>query len=280
MTKFCPFSLNIRGRLVEYSRPAVMGILNLTDDSFYGASRTALDRLGARAVELVAAGADILDLGVTSSRPGAAMADAKLETVRLCEGVRTIREAVGDDVPLSVDSYNALAARAAVGEGADIVNDISGGILDSTMFETVAELRVPYILCHMRGTPATMQGFTDYADVTTDVVRELSFKLERLQELGVADVIVDPGFCFAKTLEQNYRMLAELEHFSILGRPVLVGVSRKSMITKLLEITADDALCATAVVGALALERGAAVLRVHDPRKAAQSIKIINALNA
>ncbi len=280
MTKFCPFSLNIRGRLVEYSRPAVMGILNLTDDSFYGASRTALDRLGARAVELVAAGADILDLGVTSSRPGAAMADAKLESVRLCEGVRTIREAVGDDVPLSVDSYNALAARAAVGEGADIVNDISGGILDSTMFETVAELRVPYILCHMRGTPATMQGFTDYADVTTDVVRELSFKLERLQELGVADVIVDPGFGFAKTLEQNYRMLAELEHFSILGRPVLVGVSRKSMITKLLEITADDALCATAVVGALALERGAAVLRVHDPREAAQSIKIINALNA
>lgn len=278
--KFRPFSLNIRGRLVEYGKPVVMGIINYTEDSFFAGSRAGLADIGARAAAMVEQGADMLDLGACSTRPGAAQVDEKTETERLVSGVRAIRDAVGDMIPVSVDTYRSGAARAAIEAGADIVNDISGGDLDPEMFATVASLRVPYIVMHTRGTPETMQTMTDYADVTTEVVADLSRKLGRLEEAGVADVIVDPGFGFAKTLEQNYRMLAELEHFAILDRPVLVGLSRKSMLTRLLGIRTEDALAATAIAGALALERGASVLRVHDPREAAQSIAIINALNA
>lgn len=279
MTRFKPFSLNIRGRLVEYRQPAVMGIINITSDSFFSGSRVDAQSVGRRAAQLIAEGADMLDLGACSTRPGAEIVEEALETERLCAGVRAIRAAVGNDVPLSVDTFRSGAARAAIEAGADIVNDISGGDLDPAMFSTVAELKVPYILMHMRGTPATMQTMTDYGDVTTEVVADLSRKLGRLEELGVADVIVDPGFGFAKTLEQNYRMLAELEQFALLGRPLLAGMSRKSMFTKLLGISADEALVPTAVAGALALERGAAILRVHDPREAAQTIAMINLIN-
>lgn len=279
MTRFKPFSLNIGGRLVEYRQPAVMGIVNFTSDSFFSGSRVDAESVGRRAEQLIAEGADMLDLGACSTRPGAEIVEETLETERLCAGVRAIRDAVGNDVPLSVDTFRSGAARAAIEAGADIVNDISGGDLDPAMFSTVAELKVPYILMHMRGTPATMQTMTDYADVTTEVVADLSRKLGWLEELGVADVIVDPGFGFAKTLEQNYRMLAELEQFALLGRPLLAGMSRKSMFTKLLGISADEALVPTAVAGALALERGAAILRVHDPREAAQTIAMINLIN-
>lgn len=279
MTRFKPFSLNIRGRLMEYRQPAVMGIINITSDSFFSGSRVDAQSVGRRAAQLIAEGADMLDLGACSTRPGAEIVEEALETERLCAGVRAIRAAVGNDVPLSVDTFRSGAARAAIEAGADIVNDISGGDLDPAMFSTVAELKVPYILMHMRGTPATMQTMTDYGDVTTEVVADLSRKLGRLEELGVADVIVDPGFGFAKTLEQNYRMLAELEQFALLGRPLLAGMSRKSMFTKLLGISADEALVPTAVAGALALERGAAILRVHDPREAAQTIAMINLIN-
>lgn len=279
MTRFKPFSLNIGGRLVEYRQPAVMGIVNFTSDSFFSGSRVDAESVGRRAEQLIAEGADMLDLGACSTRPGAEIVEETLETERLCAGVRAIRDAVGKDVPLSVDTFRSGAARAAIEAGADIVNDISGGDLDPAMFSTVAELKVPYILMHMRGTPATMQTMTDYADVTTEVVADLSRKLGRLEELGVADVIVDPGFGFAKTLEQNYRMLAELEQFALLGRPLLAGMSRKSMFTKLLGISADEALVPTSVAGALALERGAAILRVHDPREAAQTIAMINLIN-
>lgn len=279
MTRFKPFSLNIGGRLVEYRQPAVMGIVNFTNDSFFSGSRVDAESVGRRAAQLIAEGADMLDLGACSTRPGAEIVEEALETERLCAGVRAIRAAVGNDVPLSVDTFRSRAARAAIEAGADIVNDISGGDLDPAMFSTVAELKVPYILMHMRGTPATMQTMTDYADVTTEVVADLSRKLGHLEELGVADVIVDPGFGFAKTLEQNYRMLAELEQFALLGRPLLAGMSRKSMFTKLLGISADEALVPTAVAGALALERGAAILRVHDPREAAQTIAMINLIN-
>ena len=189
-----------------------------------------------------------------------------------------MREAVGYDIPVSVDTFRADVARRAVEWGADIINDISGGLLDEDMFETVADLHVPYILMHMRGTPATMQTMTDYTDVVADVIGELSHKLSRLEELGVADVIIDPGFGFAKTLDQNYRLLSQLDAFAILGRPVLAGMSRKSMLTRLLGIDATEALVPTAIVGALALERGAAILRVHDPREAAQAIAIVEKL--
>lgn len=274
-----PFTLNLHGRLTEYSRPAVMGVLNITPDSFYSSSRaqTRADIMAA-AERLVSDGADMLDLGAYSSRPGADEVPAEEEMARLDLGIHAVREAVGGDIPISIDTFRADVAEKAIGWGGDIINDIAGGTLDPEMFATVARLRVPYILMHMRGTPATMQTMTDYGDVAADVISELSFKIAELQELGVADIIVDPGFGFAKTLDQNYRLLAHLADFAILGRPVLAGMSRKSMLTRLLGIDADDALTPTAIVGTLALERGAAILRVHDPREAAQSVAIIEKL--
>lgn len=274
-----PFTLNLHGRLIEYSRPAVMGVLNITPDSFYSSSRaqTRADIMAA-AERLVSDGADMLDLGAYSSRPGADEVPAEEEMARLDLGIHAVREAVGDDIPISIDTFRADVAEKAIGWGGDIINDIAGGTLDPGMFATVARLRVPYILMHMRGTPATMQTMTDYGDVVADVISELSFKIAELQELGVADIIVDPGFGFAKTLDQNYRLLAHLADFAILGRPVLAGMSRKSMLTRLLGIDAADALTPTAIVGTLALERGAAILRVHDPREAAQSVAIIEKL--
>ena len=270
-----PFTLNLHGRPIEYDRPVVMGIVNITPDSFYGASRTQDERaIAAGAMSLVADGAAMLDLGAYSSRPGADVVPVDEELRRLEKGIRVVREAVGGDIPLSVDTFRADVARKAVEWGADIINDISGGTLDESMFAAVAELKVPYILMHMRGTPATMQSLTDYTDVVADVIGDLSHKLARLQELGVADVIVDPGFGFAKTLDQNYRMLSCLDAFAVLGRPLLVGLSRKSMLTRLLGIDASEALAATSVVNAFAIERGAAILRVHDAREAAQTIAL------
>ena len=275
-----PFSLNIRGRILSFTQPVVMGILNVTPDSFFAGSRVqcAAD-IAARASRLVGEGADMLDIGAYSSRPGAGDVPEAEECRRLEMALRVIRDAVGPDIPVSVDTFRASVARRCVGEwGADIVNDISGGTLDNEMFDTVADLRCPYILMHMRGTPSTMQSLTGYADVTADVIAELSRPLNRLEELGVADVIIDPGFGFAKTLAQNYELMRNLRAFDILGRPVLVGVSRKSMITKLLDITAAEAELPNAVLGALAVERGAAILRVHDVAAARQSITLLNAV--
>lgn len=276
-----PFSINLHGRLISYERPAVMGIVNITPDSFYAPSRV-LEGEGivARAQQLVADGADMLDLGACSTRPGSEPPTVATEVERIVTAVKAIRDA-GIAVPLSIDTYRAEVARRAIECGADIINDISGGTLDPEMFDAVASLRVPYILMHMRGTPANMNSHTDYGtDVAAAVIAELSEPLARLEEAGVADIIIDPGFGFAKTLEQNYRLLAALEAFGRLGRPLLVGVSRKSMITRLLGIDAADAEVPTAIVGALALERGADILRVHDVAPAVQSIKILQALKS
>lgn len=275
-----PFSLNLHGRMVEYSRPLVMGIINATPDSFFEGSRVQTsEAIAARAVAMVEEGADILDLGAYSSRPGASDVPEDEEARRLREALSAIRGAVGNDIPVSVDTFRASVAEKCVSEwGADIVNDISGGALDARMFDTVAALGCPYILMHMRGTPATMQTLTDYADVTADVIEELSRSLYRLEELGVADIIVDPGFGFSKTMKQNYELFHNLKALDILGRPVLVGVSRKSMITKYLGIKTEDAAVPTAVLGTMALERGAAILRVHDVRQARQSVDLVEAV--
>lgn len=267
---------------MQYGRPAVMGVVNITPDSFYKQSRVFTDEaISARAMALVDAGADMLDLGAYSSRPGAADVPPEVEADRLQRALAVVRGAVGPLVPVSVDTFRAAIARKAVESwGADIINDISGGTLDADMFDTVADLRCPYVLMHMRGTPATMQSLTDYPDgVTAGVIAELSHALWQLRERGVADVIIDPGFGFAKTMEQNYELLRNLESFSIFDAPVLVGVSRKSMITKLLDISADGAEIPTAILGAYALERGATILRVHDPTPARQAITLLNALN-
>lgn len=274
-----PFSLNIKGTLREYTRPLVMGILNATPDSFYAGSRAQSDaEIAVRAAKLAAEGADIIDVGAFSTRPGASEVSADDERDRLENAVRITRSVVGDTIPLSVDTYRASVARSAVENcGADIINDVSGGNLDPAMFDTVAELRVPYVLMHMRGTVTDMMEYTNYEDVTRDVLSELGDRLQQLALMGVNDVIVDPGFGFSKTLDQNYRLMHDLKLFGLLHRPLLVGVSRKSMITKLLGVTADDALNGTTVLNTLALDRGAAILRVHDVAAARQAVEIYSA---
>lgn len=273
---FKKFTLNIKGRLFVADRPQIMGIINVTPDSFYSGSRTLLEAdIRSRVERMLEEGVDIVDIGAYSSRPGAADVTPSEEMARLETGMKIIRS-LNAEIPVSVDTFRAEVAREAVcNMGADIVNDISGGDLDSAMWETVAELNTPYILMHMRGTPSDMQNFTDYADVTADVIADLSRKLRQLRLMGVADVIVDPGFGFSKTLEQNFEMLRNLEVFTAaLDAPLLAGMSRKSMIYKLLGTTPAEALNGTTVLNTMALERGTSILRVHDVKAAVEALKL------
>ena len=274
------FTLHIRDRILTYDRPVVMGILNVTTDSFYAASRCYdNDVIAARVRQIVAEGADIIDVGAYSTRPGASEVSVDQETDCLGRAMEIVRREAPDAV-VSVDTFRASVARAAVAEmGCDIVNDVAGTNLDPDMVSTVASLGVPYILTLMRGTPADMMEYAKYEDVTADVLSELGDRIEWLALEGVADIIVDPGIGFAKTLEQNYRLLHDLEILKVLHRPILVGVSRKSLITRLLGITADDALEATTALNAMCLDRGADILRVHDVRAARHAVDIYNALS-
>ncbi len=273
-----PFSLKLRGRVVEFDHPQIMGIVNVTPDSFYAGSRTGDSVSVARRVEkMIADGADWIDIGAYSSRPGALEVTAEEEIRRLRLGMEALRK-VDSDIFVSVDTFRAEVADIAVKElGADMINDISGGTLDSDMFAVVAETGVPYVLMHMRGTPSSMQAMTDYTDVTADVLAYLQVKLSRLRAMGVADVVVDPGFGFAKTLEQNYTLMRDLGMFGLLDCPVLVGVSRKSMIYRLAGKTPDESLFGTVALNALALERGAAFLRVHDVAAAYDTRAVVEA---
>lgn len=276
MQPFKNYTLNLRGRQVTIDRPWVMGIVNVTPDSFYSGSRVADDRtLVERVRQMVADGADIIDVGACSTRPGSGQIDAQEEMARLQWALAVIgREMPG--VILSVDTYRADVARRCVEQwGVDIINDISGGTMDKAMFPTMAMLKVPYVLMHMRGTPETMTTMTDYGDVAADVLDWLTRRIDELRQMGVADVIADPGFGFAKTLEQNYQLLGRLDAFHALGAPLLVGVSRKRMIYMPLGCTADEALNGTTVINTLALERGAHILRVHDVRAAAEAVKLV-----
>lgn len=271
---FHPFSLNLGGRLVEFDRPVVMGILNVTPDSFYSESRCRSDeQISNRVAQILAQGAEIVDIGGYSSRPGADEVSVDEETARVVRGVKLTRS-ISRDAIISVDTFRASVARAAIEAGADIINDISGGDLDEDMFATVAELKVPYIVMHTRGTPQTMSRLTDYDDVTADVIAELSGKVERLSLMGVADVIIDPGFGFGKTVEQNYELLRGLSALHCFNRPLLVGVSRKSMIYKPLGLTPAESLNGTTVINTLSLAAGAAILRVHDVAPAVEAVKI------
>lgn len=257
-----------------------MAIVNVTPDSFYEGSRTFdSDAIRKRVRQIMDEGADMVDIGAYSSRPGADDVSPDEETERLCRGIEAIRDE-GCTLPLSVDTFRAKVAEEAIRMGADIINDIGGGTLDPDMFETVARLKAPYILMHMRGTPATMQTLCQYDDVAADVTKELAFSLARLNALGVSDVIVDLGFGFAKTTEQNYELMRQMPEIKrLLNRPMLVGISRKSMLTRLLGINADEALEASTALNAMALDRGADILRVHDVRAARQCIDIYTALS-
>ena len=253
-----------------------MGIINVTPDSFYSGSRTqSHDDIALKSKKMLDEGADWLDLGAYSTRPGADDVTPAEEIERLRTGMRAIRS-VAPDAIVSIDTFRADVARQAVEElGADMINDISGGLLDDDMPSTIAKLKVPYVLMHTRGTPATMQQLTDYRDVTGDVLAELARRIDIFGMAGVNDIIVDPGFGFAKTVEQNYRLLRDLEAFHVLERPLLVGVSRKSMIYRTFGTTPDEALNGTTVTNTIALMAGASVLRVHDAKEAAEAVKIV-----
>lgn len=268
-------SLNIGGHLREWTSPVVMGIINVTSDSFYPGSRTEVDDVCARAEQMLASGADMIDLGGQSTRPGASDPGVDAELKVVLPAVEALRSRF-PEVVISVDTYRAEVARRSVEAGADIINDISGGTLDPDMFETVAELKVPYVLTHMRGTPATMQSLTDYDDVVADVLEFLAGRADILHQLGVCDVIIDPGFGFAKTVDQCYQILRYLEMFTKIG-PVLAGMSRKSMVTRELNVTPEQALNGTIAVNMVALLNGAAILRVHDVAAARETVTVYDA---
>lgn len=285
-----PFSLNIHGDLREFTRPLVMGILNVTPDSFFDGSRTlAADADGAVTHEAVSAmasrlideGADIIDVGGCSTRPGAAPVSASEEMRRVRIGVEAVRR-LSPGILVSVDTYRADVARAAVEEwGADIINDISAGLLDPAMISAVASLGVPYVMMHTRGTPDTMGGLADYpAGVVAGVASELRERVVEASLAGIADIIVDPGFGFAKTVEHNYELMDGLRNLSSLldNRPMLVGLSRKSMIYKPLSLTPADVLPATTALNTVALQRGAAILRVHDVASCRQVVDVMELL--
>ena len=272
-------TLNIRGRLMDLSTPRVMGILNVTPDSFYAGSRTpGAEAVAARVRQIRDEGADFIDIGAYSSRPGAADVPAAEEMERLRMGLGVIaREA--PEMPVSVDTFRADVARMCVEEyGVSIINDIAGGQLDAAMFDTVARLGVPYVLMHMQGTPQTMQREPHYDDVVAEVFQALARGAQRLHAMGAADVILDPGFGFGKTVAQNYDLLAHLDELVALGLPVLVGVSRKSMIWRLVGGGPEDALNGTTAIHAIALMKGASILRVHDVKAATEAVKIVGAL--
>ena len=270
-------SINIKGSLRHFHKPWVMGILNVTPDSFFAESRTIeTDDIRRRIDDLISQGADIIDIGGYSSRPGAPEVSTDEEYSRLARGLEAIRK-YHPDTLISVDTFRADVARRCVSNWeADIINDISGGNLDAEMWPTVAELQVPYILMHMRGTPSSMQSLCDYNDVTADVIRDLAFKIDAMHQLGIADIIVDPGFGFAKDINQNYQLMAELDQFKQLNAPLLVGISRKSMIYRPLDITPQTAINGTTILNTFALLHGANILRVHDVKEAVEAVKIID----
>lgn len=270
-------TVNIQGKLLDLSTPQVMGILNVTPDSFYADSRKQTEEaISERANQILAEGGSIIDLGAYSSRPGAADVSTEEEMERLARALRTIRSEHPGAI-VSIDTFRAeVAERCVVEYGADIINDISGGEMDDRMFDTVARLNIPYILMHMKGTPQTMQQNPQYEDVTSEVMQYFGRKVDQLHDMGVNDIILDPGYGFAKTLDQNYELFHNQHILQELNLPILVGISRKSMIYKLLGTTPQEALNGTTVLHTLALQQGANILRVHDVREAVETIKIVN----
>lgn len=275
--KFCRYTLTIKGEKRAIVKPWVMGILNVTPDSFYSGSRMGVDemRIGERVEEILKEGGDIIDIGAYSTRANADDISPEEEYSRLKIGLNVIKN-IDANAIVSVDTFRADVARRCVEEfGVDIVNDVSGGTLDDDMFATVANLKVPYILMHMRGTPATMQQLTEYNDVTRDVIDDLHKKKCALNDLGIDDVIIDPGFGFSKIVEQNFEMLNRLEDFKQLDAPLLVGVSRKSMIYRTLGCTPVESLNGTTVINTISLLKGAHILRVHDVKEAVEVCKLV-----
>jgi dihydropteroate synthase len=276
-----PSYINIRGKLLDLSVPKVMGIINVTPDSFYKGSRVTREKeIIETAVRMIGEGADILDVGGYSSRPGATVVSSAEEEERVLNAIRLINRELPEAI-ISIDTFRSeIALKAVTGCGAHIINDISGGEADKDMFQVVEKLNIPYIMMHMKGTPATMQDNPVYDDVVADILQWFSKKIVMLHSAGVKDIILDPGFGFGKTACHNFELLQHLEDFAIAGLPLLVGVSRKAMIWKTLGISADDALNGTSVLNAVALLKGADILRVHDVKEAVQAVQLIEQLKA
>lgn len=274
-------TLNLRGRLLELREPQIMGILNVTPDSFFSESRTSdEEHIAQRVKQMMNDGADMIDIGGYSSRPGANDVSTEEEMNRLRRGLRIIRK-LYPDVPVSVDTFRADVARMCIEEeGADIINDISGGMMDRQMFRTVAQLHVPYIMMHMQGTPDSMQLAPHYDNLRQEVMLYFAERIDRLCQMGAKDIIVDPGFGFGKTMEHNYELMAHLEDFHVFGLPLLIGISRKSMIYKLLGGTPQTSLNGTTVLNTIALTKGAHILRVHDVKEAAEAKRIVGMCKA
>ena len=268
--------MNVRGRLLDLSEPQVMGILNVTPDSFYSASRMETEEaIRKRVRQILDEGGTMIDVGAYSSRPGADDVSEEEEMARLRRGMKVVRDEA-PDVAVSVDTFRSNVAQMAVEElGADIVNDISGGELDEKMFQTVARMGVPYILMHMKGTPQTMQQAPSYDDLMKEVMLYFAEKIQQLRDLGQKDIILDPGYGFGKTLDDNYELLRHQEMLRVFELPLLVGVSRKSMIYKLLGCTPEEALNGTTVLNTIALQKGTNILRVHDVKAAVEAVKLI-----
>ncbi|WP_256012943.1 dihydropteroate synthase [Desertivirga xinjiangensis] len=268
-------TINAGGRLIDFSVPKVMGIINITPDSFYSGNRFGSAELAMKAAEeMLNEGADFLDLGAYSSRPGADDITEQEEKTRLIPAITSIRKEFPDAV-LSIDTFRSGVAAAAINEGADIINDISGGELDSKMAKTAAHFDVPYILMHMKGTPQSMNKMAVYEDIFGEMMQYFSLKIKLLTEAGVKDIIIDPGFGFAKTIEQNFELLKKFELFQMTGLPLLAGLSRKSTIWKTLNIKSEDALNGTTVLNTIALMKGVDILRVHDVRAAVEAVKLV-----
>ena len=275
------YSLNINGRLLDLSEPQVMGILNVTPDSFYSGSRKQTeDEIESRVRQIIGEGASIIDIGAYSSRPNADDVSPSEEMERLRKGLSVIQR-VAPNAIVSVDTFRADVAKMCVEEyGVGIVNDISGGMLDKDMFATVAKLGIPYILMHMQGTPQNMQQNPHYDDVVKEVFMYFAEKVQRLRDLGVKDIILDPGYGFGKTIEHNYELMNHQEELLEFELPLLVGISRKSMIYKALGITADEALNGTSVLNTISLLKGANILRVHDVATCVEVVNLIQKLLA
>ncbi|WP_353780212.1 dihydropteroate synthase [Winogradskyella sp. 3972H.M.0a.05] len=267
-------TINCKGQLIDLSSPKVMGILNVTPDSFYdGGNYTNKDAILNQVETMLNDGATFIDIGAYSSRPGADFVSEDEELRRLIPVIELILEHYPDAL-LSIDTFRSNVAKIAIEKGAAIINDISAGHLDEHMLQTIATLKVPYIMMHMRGTPQTMQSLSDYDNLLKDILFYFSERLEKTKALGIVDTICDPGFGFAKTLEQNYELLNQLELFDTFELPILVGVSRKSMIYKALDTTAQHALNGTTALNMLALQKGASILRVHDVKEAMECITL------
>lgn len=276
MNKQTPYSINVNGKLIDLAEPQVMGILNVTPDSFYSGSRKQTEEdIRNRVKQIIDEGGQMIDIGAYSSRSGADDVSMQEEMARLRHGMKIVNE-MAPDMPVSVDTFRADVAKMCVEElGVGIINDISGGELDKRMFETVSRLGVPYILMHMKGTPQTMQQAPHYDDLMKEIMLYFAEKIQKLRDLGQKDIILDPGYGFAKTIEHNYELLAHQEMLHVFELPLLVGISRKSMIFRLLGSSPEESLNGTSVLNTIALQKGASILRVHDVKECVEVVKIV-----